>query len=81
MSTRSPESTHEAEPDRAQGKGVPVDSPSADRMTGANGPSPQRDQDASAGDDQDIDTAGTDADEKSPTKAIGTGTNPDRARG
>jgi hypothetical protein len=31
--------------------------------------------------DQDIDTAGTDADEQSPTKALGTGTADPRKRG
>jgi hypothetical protein len=31
--------------------------------------------------DQDIDTAGTDADEQSPTKAMGTGIAPKRSRG
>ena len=31
--------------------------------------------------DQDIDTAGTDADDQSPTKAMGTGIAPSRSRG
>ena len=31
--------------------------------------------------DQDIDTAGTDADDQSPTRAMGTGTAPNRPRG
>ena len=31
--------------------------------------------------DQDIDTAGTDADDQSPTKAMGTGIAPPRSRG
>jgi hypothetical protein len=51
-----------------------VESPSADRMQGSNGPLHQPDPDDNpAGGDQDIDTAGTDADDQSPTKAIGTG--------
>ena len=48
-----------------------VESPSADRMQGANGlphDPDAEDNDASA--DQDIDTAGTDADDQSPTKAL-----------
>ena len=51
-------------------------------MTGANGPVPQSElDDQNASGDQDIDTAGTDADEQSPTKAMGTGTSRDRAKG
>ena len=43
-------------------------------MQGSNGPLHQPDPDDNpAGGDQDIDTAGTDADDQSPTKAIGTG--------
>ena len=51
-------------------------------MTGANGPlhQPDPDDQTPAG-DQDIDTAGTDADDQSPTKAMGTGTSPNRAKG
>ena len=81
MPKRSPDSTHEAEPNRSQPTEA-AESPSADRMTGANGPLHQPDPDDHhpAG-DQDIDTAGTDADEQSPTKAMGTGTDPDRAKG
>jgi hypothetical protein len=81
MSTRSPESTHEAEPNRSQAKTPAVESPSADRMTGANGPLHQPEPDANPAGDQDIDTAGTDADDQSPTKAMGTGTAPNRPRG
>ena len=39
------------------------------------------DSSAAPGGDQDIDTAGTDADDQSPTKAMGTGIAPDRSRG
>ena len=51
-------------------------------MQGASGPLHQPDGDETnpAG-DQDIDTAGTDADEESPTKAIGTGIAPPHSRG
>ena len=59
-----------------------VQSPSADQMKGANGPLHQPDPDENpAGGDQDIDTAGTDADDQSPTKAMGTGIAPPRSRG
>ena len=81
MPTRAPDSTHEAEPNRSQPT-EDAQSPSADRMTGANGPLHQPDQaDQDPGGDQDIDTAGTDVDDQSPTKAMGTGTSPDRAKG
>ena len=51
-------------------------------MTGANGPLHQPDpDDQNPAGDQDIDTAGTDADDQSPTKAMGTGIAPPRARG
>ena len=43
-------------------------------MQGSNGPLHHPDPDDNpAGGDQDIDTAGTDADDQSPTKAMGTG--------
>jgi hypothetical protein len=59
-----------------------IESPSRDRMQGANGPLHQPDpDDTSPAGDQDIDTAGTDADEESPTKALGTGIAPPRSRG
>ncbi len=81
MPTRSPDSTHEAEPNRSQPTEA-AESPSADRMTGANGPLHQTEaDDHDAAGDQDIDTAGTDADDQSPTKAMGTGTDPARANG
>jgi len=51
-------------------------------MQGANGPLHQPDpDDTNPAGDQDIDTAGTDADEESPTKALGTGIAPPRSRG
>lgn len=81
MPTRRSEPTHEADQaprDAAAGS----ESPSADRMQGANGPLHQPDpDDNAAGGDQDIDTAGTDADDQSPTKAMGTGIAPPRTRG
>jgi hypothetical protein len=85
MPIRRTEPTHEADHDQpppreaAQGN---VESPSADRMQGANGPLHQPDpDDTNPAGDQDIDTAGTDADDESPTKAIGTGIAPPRSRG
>jgi hypothetical protein len=109
MSTRPPDSTHEAEhhqplpPDDPRAN---VQSPSADRMQGANSPPqpqaataqprrsspenqqakagsipPEADDNESATADQDIDTAGTDADDQSPTRAMGTGLAPDRKKG
>ena len=75
------DSTHEAEPNRSQPTEA-AESPSADRMTGANGPLHQPDpDDQNPAGDQDIDTAGTDADDQSPTRAMGTGIAPDRAKG
>ena len=69
MPTRQVESTHEAEPNHPvpeQGA-AGVESPSADQMQGANG-QPRNtnadDTEPGAG-DQDIDTAGTEADEQS----------------
>jgi hypothetical protein len=53
-------------------------------MQGANGlprEAPEDDHRAGAEADQDIDTAGTDADPESPTKSMGTGIAPDRKRG
>lgn len=58
-----------------------MESPSKDRMQGANGPLHQPEPDQNPAGDQDIDTAGTDMDEQSPTKAMGTGIAPPRARG
>lgn len=85
MPTRRTEPTHEADQaqplprEAAQGQ---AESPSADRMQGANGPLHQPDpDDTNPAGDQDIDTAGTDADDQSPTKAMGTGIAPSRSRG
>lgn len=50
-------------------------------MTGANGPLQQPDPEPNPVGDQDIDTAGTDADDLSPTKAMGTGLAQPRAKG
>lgn len=85
MPIRRTEATHEADHDQpppsnaAEGH---VESPSGDRMQGANGPLHQPDpDDTNPAGDQDIDTAGTDADEESPTKAIGTGIARPRQKG
>ena len=43
-------------------------------------PDPE-DNENPVGGDQDIDTAGTDADDESPTKALGTGVAPPRSKG
>ncbi|HUQ89926.1 MAG TPA: hypothetical protein VM096_20355 [Vicinamibacterales bacterium] len=70
------------QPPRRDAAAGSVESPSADRMQGANGPAHQPDPaESDAEGDQDIDTAGTDADDQSPTKAIGTGIAPPRSRG
>lgn len=50
-------------------------------MTGANGPLHPPEPDDNPGGDQDIDTAGTDMDDQSPTKAMGTGIAPARSKG
>jgi hypothetical protein len=93
MPTRRTESTHERDFDRPLAANDPhgsVESPSADQMQGANGlPHDliRAEEEAldpeshEASGDQDIDTAGTDADETSPTKSVGTGIAPDRSRG
>ena len=49
-------------------------------MQGANGP-PHDDPETDEAGDQDIDTAGTDADPESPTKALGTGIAENQKRG
>lgn len=77
MTTKQTEPTHEADPAQPMPPDSPAgqtESPSADRFQGANGLPHDPDADA-PGDsgDQDIDTAGTDADDLSPTKAMGTG--------
>lgn len=59
-----------------------VESPSADRMQGSSDISEDLDADSNEpSSDQDIDTAGTDADDESPTKAMGTGLAEKRSRG
>jgi hypothetical protein len=81
MPTRRTEPSHEAD-QAPRDAASSVESPSADRMQGANGPLHQPDpDDPSPAGDQDIDTAGTDADDQSPTKAVGTGIAPPRSRG
>jgi hypothetical protein len=50
-------------------------------MQGANGLPADPDADEGPSSDQDIDTAGTDADPESPTKAMGTGIAPEKPRG
>jgi len=60
-----------------------TESPSRDQVEGAPGPLNDPDPDETenpAGGDQDIDTAGTDADDQSPTKAMGTGVAPSRSK-
>ena len=73
MPTRPVESTHEAEPNRPipEPSAAGVESPSADRMQGANGPAlPNTNEDDATSGDQDIDTAGTAHDDQSPTKSM-----------
>ena len=82
MPTRRTEPIHEADQAPRDASPGNVESPSADRMQGANGPLHQPDpDDTNPAGDQDIDTAGTDADDQSPTKSIGTGIAPSRPRG
>jgi hypothetical protein len=82
MPTRRTEPTHEGDLAPRDASAAPVESPSADRMQGSNGPLHQPDpDDTNPAGDQDIDTAGTDADDQSPTKAMGTGIAPPRTRG
>jgi hypothetical protein len=81
MTTRRTEPTNEGD-QAPRDAATSVESPSADRMQGSNGPLHQPDPDDNpAGGDQDIDTAGTDADDQSPTRAMGTGIAPPRSRG
>lgn len=81
MTTRRTEPTHEAD-QRRRDTAPGTESPSADRFQGSNGPLHQPDpDDTNPAGDQDIDTAGTDADDQSPTKAMGTGIAPPRTRG
>ena len=61
MPTRPVESTHEAEPEHPvqERQDAGVESPSADRMAGANGLPHEGNADDLPFSDQDIDTAGT----------------------
>jgi hypothetical protein len=78
MPTRPVESTHEAEPNRPlpDPNAAGVESPSGDRMQGANGAPndkaalPTTNEDDATSGDQDIDTAGTAHDDLSPTKSM-----------
>lgn len=86
MPTRPVESTHDkvrdseddsqanaqAEPDREvpERRAAGVESPSADRMRGANGLPHEGNADDHSSGDQDIDTAGTAHDDLSPTKSL-----------
>ena len=82
MTTRRTEPTHEADQAPRDAAAGNVESPSADQFQGSSGPLHQPDaDDANPAGDQDIDTAGTDADDQSPTRAIGTGIAPPRTRG
>ncbi len=68
MPTRPTDATHEPNPDQAPAR--------------PNGPLHQPDpDDTNPAGDQDIDTAGTDADDESPTKAMGTGIAHPRQKG
>jgi hypothetical protein len=58
-----------------------VEGPSEDRMQGANGLPHHPEPSENPAGDQDIDTAGTQADDASPTKGLGTGIAPSRSRG
>ncbi|HEX6213258.1 MAG TPA: hypothetical protein VFZ38_00470 [Vicinamibacterales bacterium] len=78
MATRPVESIHEAEPNRPlpDPNDAAVESPSGDRMQGANGAPndkaalPNTNEDDATSGDQDIDTAGTAHDDLSPTKSM-----------
>ena len=83
MTTRRTEPTKQTD-HAAREAASQSESPSADQMTGAAGPlrnHPDGEDDANPAGDQDIDTAGTDADDQSPTKAMGTGIADPRRRG
>ena len=83
MPTRQVESTHEAEQDHPiqDPNASGVESPSADQMAGANGLPPDTNQDDAPNSDQDIDTAGTEADEQSPTRNLFFALTPSLQRG
>ena len=83
MPTRQVESTHESEPNHpvATPNAPAVESPSADQLQGAPGLPPDTNEDDSAQSDQDIDTAGTEADDLSPTKMLFLALTPSLQRG
>jgi hypothetical protein len=90
MPTRQVESTHDearhssTETERATAGAEPnrsLESPSADQMQGANGLPPETNQDDAPNSDQDIDTAGTEADEQSPTRNFFLALTPSLQRG
>ena len=83
MPTRPVQSTHEAEQDHPiqDPNASGVESPSADQMAGANGLPPATNQDDAPNSDQDIDTAGTEADEESPTRNLFLALTPSLQRG
>ena len=72
MPTRPVESTHEAEPEHPvqERQAAGVESPSADQVTGASSLPKETNADDLDFGDQDIDTAGTAADDQSPTKSL-----------
>ena len=72
MPTRPVESTHEAEPHHpvAEREAAGVESPRAEQMQGANSLPRETNADDLDSSDQDIDTAGTAADDQSPTKSL-----------
>lgn len=83
MPTRQVESTHEAEQDHPiqDPNASGVESPSADQMKGASSLPPDTNQDDAPNSDQDIDTAGTEADEQSPTRNLFLALTPSLQRG
>jgi len=83
MPTRQVESTHEAEQNHpvAKPNAPGVESPTAEEMQGAPGLPADTNQDDSAESDQDIDTAGTEADDLSPTKSLFLALTPSLQRG
>lgn len=83
MPTRQVESIHEAEQNHpVSTPNTPaVESPSADLLQGSPGLPADENQDDSAQSDQDIDTAGTEADDLSPTKSLFLALTPSLQRG
>ncbi len=74
-------SSRESERAEAGKDAAGVESPSADQMQGANGLPPDTNQDDAPNSDQDIDTAGTEADEQSPTGNLFLALTPSLQRG